>query len=100
MKLTLPMLRADLANHVLYGAGIFVAVGAGAAYLGLDTIARPAGAVAAVAAGALKEWLDYRANKRAHEAGQPDPHRVEGVDLAATAAGAALVWAGAAFTGV
>lgn len=96
----LPMLPADKANHALYGAAIFLAVGAVVAHTPYAPAARLAGVVAAFATGLLKEVLDARANRAAVARGEAPPHGVEGADVLATAGGALLCWAAAAATGV
>lgn len=91
----LPQLPADKANHLIYGAALFVAA---AALAGLAGHAWPrVVGVAVVAAAAIgKEAADHLRN-RTSEASSPGgapPHGVEWRDAAATVAGALLVWAG------
>lgn len=96
--MNLPQLPADKANHALYGALIFVVVGAIATATGHAQLARVVGAGAALLAGCLKELSDWLLNRRAVAAGLPPPHSVEAADVLATTAGAMLCWAAAVAT--
>lgn len=95
----LPQLPADKANHALYGAAVFVAIGGIAAALGHSDIARPAGALGALLIACAKEAVDYTLNRRAITAGLPPPHGVEVADIVATTAGALLCWLATIATG-
>jgi hypothetical protein len=97
--MNLPSLPADKANHALYGALIFILVGAVLTLIGQAAVARPAGVAAAVVVGLLKELLDWRANRAAVAAHMPPPHGVEKADLVATGGGALLCWLAAVATG-
>jgi hypothetical protein len=87
----LPTLTVDKANHVVYGAALFI-IGAAAG----QQIGQPPGYCGlglAAAFGLLKESQDWALNQRAIKAGLPPPHSVELRDFAATAAGGALCFA-------
>jgi hypothetical protein len=88
----LPQLPADKANHAIYGATIFAAVGGVVAHLGRPDLAQPLGALGALLAACVKEVVDYALNRRAIAAGLPPPHGVEAADILATTAGALLCW--------
>ncbi len=94
MKLNLPNIPHDKAVHFIYGAGIaLVTMHAFMAFAGIDQLwAKGAGLLAAVAAGAVKEYvLDRGLNKRAVAAGDPSPHTVSTGDVIATALGGVLI---------
>lgn len=90
----LPNIPHDKAVHFIYGAGIaLVTMHAFVAFAGVDQLwAKGAGLLAAVAAGAFKEYvLDRGMNKRAVAAGEPAPHTVSAGDVIATALGGVLI---------
>ena len=89
----LPMLPADKANHILYGAVMFMLVAYLATRLGMHgTHARTVGLLAAIALGLGKEARDWYANRKAAEADQAPAHNVDGMDALATAGGGCLCW--------
>jgi len=66
---------------------------AGAVLLALALPLGPAVAANLVLIGAIgKEAWDTVMNARAADAGQPEPHSVDGMDALATMVGAALMW--------
>jgi len=79
----IPIIPADKANHVVYGAAI-------AAVLSIILGPLPA-LLAAGLVGALKELADAVSNWQARRAGLVPMHGVEWLDFAATLAGGALV---------
>lgn len=87
----LPQLAADKANHLVYGALVYLVAALAAVALHLP---RPdlLGLAAAALAGAIKETADYIANRRAGF----QLHGVELGDFLATAAGGLLCFASAA----
>ena len=90
----LPNIPHDKAVHFIYGAGIALAtMHAFMAFAGVDQLwAKGAGLLAAVAAGAFKEYvLDRGLNKRAVAAGEPAPHTISAGDAIATALGGVLI---------
>lgn len=90
----LPDIPHDKAVHFIYGAGIaLVTMHAFMAFAGIDQLwAKGAGLLAAVAAGAVKEYvLDRGLNKRAVAAGEEPPHTVSTGDVIATALGGVLI---------
>lgn len=90
----LPDIPHDKAVHFIYGAGIaLVTMHAVMAFGGLNQMwAKGAGLLAAVAAGAFKEYvLDRGLNKRAVAAGEPAPHTVSTGDVIAAALGGVLI---------
>lgn len=90
----LPDIPHDKAVHFIYGAGIaLVTMHAFMAFAGIDQLwAKGAGLLAAVAAGAFKEYaLDRGLNKRAVAAGEEPPHTVSTGDVIATALGGVLI---------
>lgn len=95
--MNIPQLPVDKANHAIYGALIFIAVGAVAASLGYAQ-ARIIGVGAAAAAGIAKEVSDWILNHRAVAANLPPPHGVEAADALATIMGAVVCWAAAVAT--
>ena len=99
MNLAQLALPADKANHVIAGALVFLPVAIAVALAGHAQYARPAGAVAALVAGLLKELADWLANRHLAQQGLPPAHGVEVADAAATTAGGLLCWAAGAFTG-
>lgn len=88
----LPMLAADKANHVIYGALAFAAGAAFAAAVGLARYAPVAGLAATVLLAAAKEGADWLQNRRAAKAGLGAAHSVEPRDLLATVAGGLAAW--------
>lgn len=90
--MSLPMLAHDKANHVIYGALIFMA-GAALALLFLSpAYARCVGGAAAAAAAVLKELADWRRNEHDMAQGFPPSRGAESADALATVAGALAVW--------
>lgn len=90
----LPDIPHDKAVHFIYGAIIAVIVmHAAMAFFGIDQLwAKGIGLLAAVAAGAVKEYaLDAWTNKRAVAAGEAPPHVVSTNDVIATVLGGVLI---------
>lgn len=88
----LPLIAQDKANHTIYGAAVAAVLAILACLSGAPVLGAAIGAaLAALAVGRLKEWLDKRANDKAEAAGMPLPHSVEKADMLATAAGGLLV---------
>jgi hypothetical protein len=100
-----PTIRADLAQHMIYGAGVaalaqcaLLVVAVLAAEPGLRFMVPGTGLVAALAAGVAKEVADAWANRRARASWRrmgaslagllPRPHEVSLLDTMATTAGA------------
>lgn len=84
----LPLIPEAKANHVIYGSvasaaapALFLALG------GLVTWVPLLAIVAALVAGATKEWLDHKENKTADRVLEVRPHSVEVLDIAWTTLG-------------
>lgn len=96
----LPVIPADKANHLIYGAGIALVVQAIVLWLvqhhglHLPIGMRPGdiGLGAAAAFGAGKEAIDRLLNLRAVRAGRKPPHGVDPLDALATLAGGFAIW--------
>jgi hypothetical protein len=89
---SLPQIRADWAQHMLYGAWVGAAGAALVLVLaqvagrpGVSLMAPVASLLAALAAGVSKEVADAMANRRRTAA---PPHEVSAADVVATVAGA------------
>lgn len=89
--MSLPEIRADLAQHMVYGAWIGAAgaafvllLAAAAGRPGVSLLAPVAGLLLALAAGVAKEVADAMADRRPGAA----PHEVSAADVAATVTGA------------
>lgn len=90
--MSLPQIRADWAQHMVYGAWVGAA---GAAFVlvlaqvagrpGVSLLAPVASLLAALAAGVAKEAADQVVNRRAAAA---PPHEVSAADVVATLTGA------------
>jgi hypothetical protein len=87
--MSLPILPADKAAHLLYGYATAAVACVLAWVCGVRAPAQllVAALVAAVAVGLLKEAHDTLRNARAEEAGLDPPERVEFADTVATLAG-------------
>lgn len=94
----LPLLPQNKANHVIYGAVVSCAFVAATLTLGVLPVGWvPLATLASAAAvGALKEYMDHRANKQADRELMVRPHTVDPTDVAWTAVGGApaafLTW--------
>ena len=81
-----PAVPQDKANHFLYGS-VISAVVAGAVAFKYPAWSGHAGLVAAAAAAALKEWVDYEENKDLERHDLEPTHGVEVLDWVYTTAG-------------
>lgn len=90
-RLTLP---ADKANHLILGLMVAFFFAWLAVRAGYPQRAAQAGAIAALAAGVIKESADAWNNRQARRAGLREPHTVDPLDVVATAAGGLLLAAG------
>ena len=95
----LPEVPADKANHLIYGAAIFVVATAATRFTAWAPWAPYAGVVAALLLGAAKEARDAWANRRAAAWRLTAPHSVSPADVGATVLGAVLCWLAALVVG-
>lgn len=96
--MSLPSLPQDKANHVLYGALIFLVAYALLLLFGVPHSAYAALAVS-VGFGLGKEGVDAWENHKATGDWRTGPHGVEGLDAAATAAGGLVTFLSAGLAG-
>lgn len=82
----LPLIPQDKANHACYGALIFL-LSAFIAHAGDVTHIALIALLSTIAAGALKEALDWMENRQATADGHEPVHSVELLDVVATSLG-------------
>lgn len=80
----LPTIPADKANHYFYGGQVGMVAAITSALLGHPETAGLFANLAALAAGCVKELIDWLANRAAVAAGLPAPHTVDPNDVLAT----------------
>lgn len=88
----LPIIPADKANHLIYGALIFVLVVVAVNLTPWAIWAPHAGVAGALLVGAAKEARDAWANRQAAKWRLPLPHSVSVADVGATVLGAVGCW--------
>lgn len=97
--MSLPMIPADKANHMIYGSGIALVAQTAATpillHFGIDpNVVRPKDiglAASAMFAGG-KEAADWVLNRLAVRRGEKPRHGVEPLDALATVAGGLAIW--------
>lgn len=95
----LPEVPADKANHMIYGAAIFVVATAATRLTAWADWAPHAGVAVALVLGVVKEARDAWANRQAAAWRLPAPHSVSPADVGATVLGAVVIWLGALVVG-
>jgi hypothetical protein len=95
MKLSDLLIPQDKANHVIYGALVYLVVAGLGQAISVHGY-REAALLAALAVGVLKELWDGDREAEALEAGLTPTHSVDPLDAVATFAGALIVYLSAA----
>lgn len=88
--MSLPVIPADKANHIVYGAALFAVGYTFSVLAGHASHALQAGAALTLVFAVGKEAADWWRNRQARAAGLLPPHGVEPLDAVATCVGGAL----------